>query len=90
MGEYLETPTAARAENGHQESTFILRGFTRGSWLSLENAKATAATALPCKAIFPDGSGIAITYDSATPVPTSDGDIKSIKIDFSVDEWSVT
>ena len=42
VGEYIETDSPYRYENGHTESTFILRGFTRGDWLLLEEAKAKA------------------------------------------------
>lgn len=89
IGEYLEAPTLTREENGRQTSTFILRGYTRGSWLLLENAKAVIESVLPVTAILPDGSGLCITYESAMPVPTADYEIKSIKIDFNANEWRV-
>lgn len=89
VGEYLETATPNRHENGHQESTFILRGFTRGSWMGLEEAKAKIE-AQACKtAILEDGTGIAVFYDSATPVPTGVMDLKSIKINLNIQEWRV-
>ncbi len=89
VGDYIEHPSPTREENGRQTSTFILRGFTRLGWLPLHAAKEVIEAKLPVTDILPDGSGICISYDSASPVPTSDPDIKSIKIDFTVDEWMV-
>ena len=39
-GDYIEHESQTWEEDGHQESTFILRGYTRGSWMLLEEAKA--------------------------------------------------
>lgn len=89
VGEYLESPTLTREENGRQISTFILRGYTRGSWLSIEQAKETIESVLPVTTILPNGNGLCISYESAMPVPTADHEIKSIKIDFSINEWMV-
>lgn len=87
VGEYLESVSPHRHENGHQETTFILRGFTRGTWMGLEEAKAKIE-AHTCKtAILDDGTGIAVFYDSATPVPTADAELKSIKINLNIQEW---
>lgn len=89
VGDYIENPTPTREENGRQTSTFILRGFTRLGWLPLHAAKEVIEAKLPVTDILSDGSGICISYSTALPVPTADPDIKSIKIDFTVDEWMV-
>lgn len=89
VGEYLESPSTVREESGKQDSTFILRGFTRGSWLQLEQYKATIEKNCSRTAILADGSGIAVFYDSATIVPTMDNELKSIKINLSIQEWRV-
>lgn len=89
VGEYMETPTMDRYENGHQESTFILRGFTKGSWSGLEEAKASIERVMARTDILPNGNGIAIFYDSGAPVPTGDAELKSIKINLTIQEWSV-
>lgn len=89
VGDYIENPTPTREENGRQTNTFILRGFTRGGWLPLHAAKEVIEAKLPATDILTDGSGICISYSAAIPVPTSDPDIKSIKIDFIVEEWMV-
>ena len=89
VGEYLESPSTVREESGKQDSTFILRGFTRGSWLQLEQYKATIEKNCARTAILADGSGIAVFYDSSTIVPTMDNELKSIKINLSIQEWRV-
>lgn len=90
VGEYIESPSPTREESGYQETTFILRGFTRGEWLLLEKAKEKIEKNVTRTAILPDGTGIAIFYDSATIVPTGDAELKSIKIDLQIQEWKVT
>lgn len=89
VGEYIEAPSPTKEESGKQETTFILRGFTRGSWLLLEQAKAKIEKQCAKTAILSDGSGIAVFYDSATVVPTGDNELKSIKINLTIQEWSV-
>lgn len=89
VGNYLETPSPTREENGYRESTFILRGYTRGDWLLLEQAKAKIEANVAKTAILGDGSGIAVFYESASPVPTGDAELKSIKIDLNIQEWRV-
>lgn len=88
-GEYNEHEMTTREEDGRQDSTFILRGYTRGSWLLLEQAKAKIERGFPLMAILDDGSGVAIFYSSGTVVPTGDADFKSIKIDLTIQEWKV-
>lgn len=88
-GEYIEEPSLTKGENGYQAATFILRGHTRQSWLKLEQAKAKIENAAMKTAILPNGNGIAIFYDSASPVPTGDMELKSIKINLQIQEWKV-
>lgn len=89
VGEYIESPSLTREESGRQDSTFILRLFTRGSWLRLEQAKAKIESAVPVTAILPDGTGIAVFYESGMVVPTGDMQLKSMKIDLTIQEWKV-
>lgn len=91
IGEYAETEPMS--EDGLQESTFILTGTTRESWLSLEQAKTKIKNRFPPvngdTAILDNGSGVAIFYTDAFPVPAEDGDYKRIQINLRVKEWSV-
>ena len=89
VGEYIESPSMTKEENGHQETTFILRGFTKQGWLLLEEAKEKIEKNATQTAILDDGTGIAIFYDSATVVPTGDAELKSIKINLNIQEWKV-
>lgn len=88
-GEYSELEMTAREENGKQDILFILRGFTRGDWLLLEQAKEKIEKNVAKTAILEDGTGIAVFYGSAMPVPTGDAELKSIKINLNIQEWKV-
>lgn len=89
VGEYIESPGMTREENGRSDATFILRLFTRKEWLTLESAKAKIESGLPKTAILPDGTGIAVFYESAMIVPTGDMVLKSMQINMTIQEWKV-
>lgn len=91
VGEYQEiTPTN---ETGMQESTFLLTGFSRDSWLALENAKEAIRdyfNKVSGKTVIAeDGSAVAIFYANSFVVPTGDAELKKIQINLDVKEWSV-
>jgi len=88
-GEYFENPSLTKEENGRHDTTFILRGYTRDSWLLLEQTKERIEKNCGKTVILNDGTGIAIFYDSATIVPTGDNSMKSIKINLTIQEWKV-
>lgn len=88
-GIYIEHPSTTREESGKEESTFILRGYTRLTWYALEQARETVKRAFPITTLLPSGSAIAIFYDTADPVPQAGGARKSIKINLNVQEWRV-
>ena len=91
VGEYSESPPAA--EDGCQETQFILTGTGKGSWLMLEQQKAEIEKLFPTvggrTAILDNGSGIAVFYENAFPVPTGDGFLKRLQINLTVKEWKV-
>lgn len=91
VGEYQETE--GFTEDGLQECTFILTGFTRDSWLTLEEAKDKIENYFNrvsgYTVITDNGSGVAIFYADALVVPTGDAELKSIQINLSVKEWKV-
>lgn len=89
VSEYNEVPMTTKEEDGRKETTIILRGFTRGNWLLLEEARAKIEANATQTAILDDGTGIAVFYDSGTIVPTGDAELKSIKINLTIQEWSV-
>lgn len=90
-GEYQETDPST--EDGLQDATFILNGFSRTSWLALENAKEEIEeyfSKISGKtAITTNGNGVAAFYSSALVVPTGDAELKRIQINLTIKEWSV-
>ena len=89
VGDFIETPTLDLQENGHKESQFILRGFSRKDWIALEHAKRLIEKHAASTTILPDGTGLAVFYSHGEHVPTGDAELKSIKINLTVQEWSV-
>lgn len=92
VGSYTESE--AMNEDGMQECSFRLTGFTRGEWQTLEEAKAKIETyfgRVGGKTVMvDDGSAVAIFYANSLIVPTGEADLKSIQINLSIKEWSVS
>ncbi len=89
VGEYQEVDSMTKEEDGYQETSFILTGFTKGSWLELETIKEKIENGITKTAILGNSSGIAVFYDSAFPVPVDDAELKKIQINLTVKEWRV-
>lgn len=91
VGEYQELEPIT--EDGLQESTFLLTGFSRGTWLALENAKEAISNYFNKVSgktvIAEDGSAVAIFYSNSLVVPTGDAELKRLQINLDVKEWSV-
>lgn len=91
VGEYTESEPMT--EDGLQESTFILTGFTRDTWLTLEDAKERIENyfnKVSGKIVMvEDGSAVAIFYAHSMVVPAGDAELKRIEINLHVKEWSV-
>jgi len=91
VGSYTETESMN--EDGLQESTFILDGFTRGTWLDLENAKKNIEILFPSiggkHTIVQDGSAVAVFYGNSMNVPTGVAELKRIQINIRILEWKV-
>lgn len=88
VGEYTESESLTREEDGLQEATFMLTG-TGTSWLTLEQAKASIENNISRTAILPNGNGIAVFYAGSLIVPTGDAELKRIQINLTIKEWSV-
>lgn len=91
-GEYQESEPLN--EDGMQESTFILTGWTRGDYIDLEAEKEKI------KELFhpidgyvvtaDDGSAVAIFYAFAMGgIPTGDAKLKKVQVNLTVKEWTV-
>lgn len=89
VGEYQEIESPTKEEDGSQETSFILTGFTRGAWMLLEEVKEKIEKALPITAITEDGSAVAVFYSQAFSVPTGDAELKRIQINIQIKEWKV-
>lgn len=91
VGEYTETePTT---EDGLQETSFLLTGFSRESWLALEQAKEKIENyfnKISGKTVITDnGSAVAVFYANALIVPTGDAELKRMQINLKIMEWKV-
>lgn len=91
VGECSETEL--NDESGQKQFTFLLTGFSRGSWFDLESAresiefKFNRITGL--RGASDDGSRCVITYASSQVVPQNDPELKRIQINLSCNEWKV-
>lgn len=92
VGEYTETEPMT--EDGLQETTFMLSGFSRGTWLTLENAKAKIENyfnkVYGKTVMVDDGSSAAVFYGNSLIVPTGDEELKKIQINLQCKEWKVS
>lgn len=89
----LYTESEPESEDGMQDTTFILTGFTRGNLSELEATKKTIKRLFhPTEGLIattPQGA-VAIFYERAlNNIPTGDAELKKIEIYLSVKEWSV-
>ena len=91
VGEYQEI--VPLYENGLQESSFLLTGFTRGEWLALEEAREAICNyfnRISGKTVIAEnGSAVAIFYANSLVVPTGDAELKRIQINLDIKEWRV-
>lgn len=92
VGEYTETESFT--EDGLQESTFLLTGFHRGTWLELEDTKEKIEkyfNRVSGKTVITDnGSAVAVFYGHSLVVPTGNAELKSIQVNLTIKEWKVT
>lgn len=91
VGEYTETE--GFTEDGLQESSFLLTGFSRGTWLELEEARERIENYFNrvsgLTVITDSGSGVAIFYAHSLVVPTGDAELKKVQINLTIKEWKV-
>lgn len=90
IGEYQEVESSS--EDGLQETTFILTGFTRGSWLDLEAQKEIIENYFNKyghSTITDSGSAVVVMYQNSLVIPTGDLELKKIQINMTIKEWKV-
>ncbi len=90
-GEYQESPPAS--ENGMQEGTFVLNGFTRGSPMALEEAKEQIEDLFDRTSGYTvtmdSGNVVAVFYSESFVIPEDDEELKRIQINLTIFEWKV-
>lgn len=88
VGEYNEIDSWS--EDGLQEATFILTGFTRGDWSGLLSDKNKIKKKLSyLKVILPNGNGMFINYGHSSMIPLDEEDLKKLQINIQIKEWEV-
>lgn len=87
VGEYTEVESQNREENGFQETSFLLTGFTKKSWTELEKLKEKIERNITQTAVMEDGSAVAVFYSNAFPVRTGDASLKKLQIYLQIKEW---
>lgn len=92
VGEYTEQEPMT--EDGLQETTFLLTGFSRDKWLTLENAREKIENyfnkVYGKTVMVDDGSAVAVFYGNSLIVPTGDEELKKIQINLQCKEWKVS
>lgn len=88
VGEYQEAESLN--EDGLVETTFILNGFSKGSWLNLEQEKEKIEKLFSnATVILPSGNAMAVFYLNSLVIPTGDVELKRIQINLAIKEWKV-
>ena len=90
IGEYTEVEPLD--EDGREQGTLILTGTTDKSYLTLESIKEKLKEYFPSDgrtAILDSGSGIAVSYSTAFPVPTGVQGLVRIQINLNIQEWRI-
>lgn len=89
VGEITESPVTT--EDGKEESTMLLTGFSRGSYADIEIAKERIKSRFSpvcgLRTQTESGSTIVAFFDGYFYVPTGEADLKKIQINLKIYEW---
>ena len=88
VGEITEEPITT--EDGLEESTLILTGFTRGKYLEMESIKEKIKKHFnPIHGLRADtdSGSIVAFFDGSFYIPTGEADLKKIQINLKIKEW---
>lgn len=88
VGEITEEPIVT--EDGKEESTLILNGFTRGKYLDMEKMKDKIKKHFDPRlglCAKTDSGSIAVFFYGSFYVPTGEADLKRIQINLFIKEW---
>lgn len=89
VGSCIEAESLTKDEDGKQDMTVILQGYTEAGWLLLLQDKEKIEKHASQTAILPDGTGIAVSYEGGDIVPVGDSSIVSMKVNLQIQEWKV-
>lgn len=91
VGEFIEDTMTTMEEDGRQDTVLILRGFTRKEKLILARDARTIKKHLANNQThtLPDGTVVAVFYEGSRFIHTGDAELKSIKTNLRIKEWSV-
>ena len=88
VGEYTESEPMT--EDGLLQSTFMLNGFSRSTWLALEQAKETIEKLFSKSVkVLASGKGVCIFYAGTLIIPENDPELKRMQINLTIKEWKV-
>ncbi len=88
VGEYTESEPMT--EDGLLQSTFMLNGFSRSTWLALEQAKETIEKLFSNSVqVLASGNGVCIFYAGTLIIPENDPELKRMQINLTIKEWKV-
>lgn len=88
VGEYIDV--GAVHEDGMEECKFLLTGTTNQKYLDLEEVKEKLKKHIGHEgitAILDSGSGVAVLYSGADPLPSVEYGIHRLQITLTVKEW---
>lgn len=87
VGDYTEPESIS--EDGMEEPTFLLTGFTRGSFEQLEKEKNIIKDYFKhgISVITEQGEAVVIFYAGCLPIPLEDEELKKIQINLSIKIW---
>lgn len=87
------TEDSVMTSDGLRESTLIITGFHRGSFIDLESVKNKIKNHFhPEYGLqgWTDSGAIVVFYDGSFYVPIEDGDLRRIQINLKIKEWKVS
>lgn len=89
VGEILEIPTLD--EDGQSQYQFILTGTDKETITNMlsVNEKLKNKYKYGYKTLLDNGSGIVITYDNMSPIPSVDDSIRRIQINLKIKIWEI-
>ena len=89
VGEITEEPTIT--EDGLEQSTMLLTGFSRENYLDMETIneriKSHFSPVHGLRGQTDSGHAVVVYYDGSFYVPTGEADLKKIQINLKIYEW---